>query len=194
MANIFFSRFFSSKNSASCDNAPVSSEYPWLCMNEKYGQGFRLSRHYADEGFGYGSMPDITTHMTIPPSLVEKVLQKHSWIAIVDACIGQYGSAQKILTEEFVDCTGFRIPAGGFPSATLPNGSTTCKAPCCGWLVHCLKTEAVSAQDNRRKAILSTPAPNDLLFHKMAYFSQPLRRKYQNGASALNSISTSANG
>ncbi len=107
MANIFFSRFFSSKNSASCDNAPASSEYPWLCMNEKYGQGFRLSRHYADEGFGYGSMPDITTHMTIPPSLVEKVLQKHSWIAIVDACIGQYGSAQKILTEEFVDCTGF---------------------------------------------------------------------------------------
>ena len=107
MANIFFSRFFSSKNSASCDNATVSSEYPWLCMDEKYGQGFRLSRHYADEGFGYGCMPDITAHMTIQSSLVDKVLQKHSWIAILDACIGQYGSAQKNLTEEFVDCTGF---------------------------------------------------------------------------------------
>ena len=74
---------------------------------EKYGQGFRLSRHYADEGFGYGCMPDITAHMTIQPSLVAKVLQKHSWIAILDACIGQYGSAQKNLTDEFVDCTGF---------------------------------------------------------------------------------------
>ncbi len=76
-------------------------------MDEKYGQGFRLSRHYADEGFGYGCMPDITVHMAIPPSFVGKILQHHSWIAVLDACIGQYGSAQKHLIEEFVDCTGF---------------------------------------------------------------------------------------
>ena len=108
MANIFFSRFFSSGNSGSTNrDAPVSSEYPWLDMDAKYGQGFRLSRHYADECYGYGCMPDITAHMTIPSSLVEKVRQRHSWIAILDTCIDRYGSAQKNLTEEFVDCTGF---------------------------------------------------------------------------------------
>lgn len=109
MANIFFSRFFSSsKNSdTSQDNVPVSGEYPWLYMDAKYGQGFRLSRHYADEGFGYGCMPDITAQMTIPPSLVEKVLRQYSWVTILDTCISQYGSAHKNLTEEFVDCTGF---------------------------------------------------------------------------------------
>lgn len=89
------------------DSASVSGEYPWLSNHPKYGHGFRLSRTYVDDGFGYGSMPDITPQMKLTPSTIQVVRNQYSWLTILDKCIAEFGSAKKSMIEEFADCTGF---------------------------------------------------------------------------------------
>ena len=109
MTNGFFSKFLSlGKNIISTDDSMLgSTEYPWLSKNSKYGQGFRLSRTYVDDGFGYGSMPDIFSQMELEPAVIQAVREKYSWLLILDECIAEFGSAQKNTIEEFADCTGF---------------------------------------------------------------------------------------
>ena len=103
MAHIF-TRFFPSKRP---ERASVAPEYPWLEQHPQYGQGFRISRACADDGFGYGSMPDITAFLKLDPTILQAVRAQYSWLAILDECIHESASAEKHLLEEFVDCTGF---------------------------------------------------------------------------------------
>ena len=74
-----------------------STEYPWLSKNSKYGQGFRLSRTYVDDGFGYGSMPDIFSQMELEPAVIQAVREKYSWLVILDECIAECHAAVVLL-------------------------------------------------------------------------------------------------